>query len=312
MTKFDLPGAPEWIYNEDLEQAMEEFLSHLRASGASERTIRSYRAAIKDLISVIGNKKVSELDEKDIQLWRLERLRKGFKRNRGNPRSSQTTLYYYSLFIRSFIKWLGRDIGIGGFKRGPRRLIETLRVQEIYRLINASKDILDLLIVSLLLETGLRASELLSIRWDDVDLEAREIYVRNAKYGEERVVFIGDLSRRVLEEWRRYSSQGEDRVVPITYTALYKRLKKLAARAGVDPRKVRPHIMRHTFATESLKRGLPLPALQRILGHRDIKTTQVYLHMLKEDIKNMYMKIYTLQSSMSLNTAPDSQASQQA
>ena len=312
MTKFDLPGAPEWIYTADLEQAMDEFLSQLRASGASERTIRSYRAAIMDLISIIGNKKVSELDEKDIQLWRLERLRKGFKRGRGNSRSSQTTLYYYSLFIRSFIRWLGRDIGMGSFKKSPRRLVETLRVQEIYRLINASKDILDLLIVSLLLETGLRALELLSIRWEDVDLETREIYVRNAKYGEERVVFIGDLSRRALEDWRRYNTQGEGRVVPITYTALYKRLKKLAARAGIDPRKVRPHIMRHTFATESLKRGLPLPALQKILGHRDIKTTQVYLHMLKEDIKNMYMKIYTIQSSMALNTISDSQASQQA
>jgi len=292
MTKFELIGPSEDTLSGTLEDAMEEFLSQLRASGASEKTVRSYRAAIRDLISVVGNKIVSELDEKDIQRWRLERIRRGFNRGRGG-RGSQATMYYYSLFIRSFIRWLGLGVGVGGFKRGARKLVETLKPQEIYRLLNAARDLLDIAIVSLLAETGLRASELLSLRWADVDLEAREVYVRGAKYGEERVVFLGDISKRALDALRQYRA-SEDRVVPMTYTALYKRLKTLAARAGIDPGKVRPHILRHTFATESLKRGLPLPALQRILGHRDIKTTQVYLHMVKEDIKDMYLKIYSL------------------
>ncbi len=296
MTKFEIPEAPKEILELTLEEALEEFLTQLRASGASEKTIRSYRAAVKDLVKVIGNKKASELSERDIQLWRLTRIRKGFERGRGDSKTSQNTVYYYSLFIRSFVRWLGKGINIGGFRKGPKKLIETLRPQEIYRLIDASKDLLDLVIISLLIETGLRASELLSIKWGDVDLEAREIYVRSTKYGEERVVFIGDLSKKALEAWKARADGNDDRVVPITYTALYKRLKKLALRAGIDPRRIRPHVLRHTFATEALKKGLPLPALQRILGHRDIKTTQIYLHMVKDDIKNMYMKIYSLGS----------------
>lgn len=296
MTKFDIAEAPKEVLELTLEEALEEFLTQLRASGASEKTVRSYRAAIRDLIRIVGNKKASELTERDIQTWRLTRIRSGFERRRGDAKASQNTVYYYSLFIRSFARWLGKNAGLGGFRRGPRRLVETLRPQEIYRLIEASKDLLDLVITALLLETGLRASELLSIRWSDVDLEAREIYVRSAKYGEERVVFIGDLSKKALEAWKSHAA-GDDRVIPITYTALYKRLKKLALRAGIDPRRVRPHVLRHTFATESLKRGLPLPALQRILGHKDIKTTQVYLHIVKDDIKNMYMRIYSLGNS---------------
>ncbi|GAY26482.1 hypothetical protein ATG_16860 [Desulfurococcaceae archaeon AG1] len=296
MTKFEIPRASEEMLNLTLEEVLEEFLVQLRAAGASEKTIRSYRAAVKDLVKVVGNKKASELTERDIQVWRLTRLKNGFERKKGDIKASQNTLYYYSLFIRSFVKWLGRNISVGSFKRGSRKLIDTLKPQEIYRLIDACRDLLDLVIVSLLIETGLRASELLSIRWGDVDLEAREIYVKNAKYGEERVVFIGDLSRKALETWKSYIGNNDDRVIPITYTALYKRLKKLAQRAGIDPRKVRPHILRHTFATEALKKGLPLPALQRIMGHRDIKTTQVYLHIVKDDIKNMYMRIYSLGS----------------
>jgi integrase/recombinase XerD len=293
MTKFELIGPSEDILSGSLQDAMEEFLSQLRASGASERTIRSYRAAIKDFISIVGNKRVSELNEKDVQRWRLERVKKGFNR-RIRGRGSETTLYYYSLFIRSFIKWLGLKISVGGFKKGPRKLIETLKPQEILRLLNAARDPIDLLIVCLLTETGLRATELLSLRWGDIDLEAREIYVRGAKYGEERVVFIGDLSKKVLESIKPHMSSENEKVIPMTYTALYKRLKTLAIRAGIDPRRVRPHILRHTFATESLKKGLPLPVLQRILGHKDIKTTQIYLHMVKEDIKNLYLKIYSI------------------
>ncbi|MEM2203017.1 MAG: site-specific integrase [Sulfolobales archaeon] len=296
MTKFEIPRASEEMLDLTLEDVLEEFLVQLRAAGASEKTIRSYRAAVKDLVKVVGNKKVSELTERDIQTWRLTRLKNGFERRKGDIKASQNTLYYYSLFIRSFIKWLGRNISVGSFKRGSRKLIDTLKPQEIYRLIDACRDLLDLVIISLLIETGLRASELLSITWSDVDLEAREIYVKNAKYGEERVVFIGDLSRKALETWKSHVGGNDDRVIPITYTALYKRLKKLAQRAGIDPRKVRPHILRHTFATEALKKGLPLPALQRIMGHRDIKTTQVYLHIVKDDIKNMYMRIYSLGS----------------
>ncbi|HWQ17502.1 MAG TPA: site-specific tyrosine recombinase/integron integrase [Sulfolobales archaeon] len=296
MTRFDIARASEEMLNLTLEEVLEEFLVQLRAAGASEKTIRSYRAAVKDLVKVVGNKKASELTERDIQVWRLTRLKNGFERKKGDIRASQNTLYYYSLFIRSFVKWLGRNISVGSFKRGSRKLIDTLKPQEIYRLIDACRDLLDLVIVSLLIETGLRASELLSIRWGDVDLEAREIYVKNAKYGEERVVFIGDLSKKALETWKSHMGSNDDRVIPITYTALYKRLKRLAQRAGIDPRRVRPHILRHTFATEALKKGLPLPALQRIMGHRDIKTTQVYLHIVKDDIKNMYMRIYSLGS----------------
>jgi integrase/recombinase XerD len=271
----------------------------LRSSGASEKTVKAYRAGISDFIKFCGKGFVKEVTVNDVIKWRLSRLREGFDRSvKDDVKARQLTLHYYSLYVRSFLKWLGLKDEVSIVKAPRRRSITTLSDNEVVKLLNASRDLLDLLIICLLIETGLRAQELLSLTIDDIDLEGREIYVRSGKYGEERVVFIGPLTERVLSKYLEGFNSSDGRLIPLTYSGLYKRLKTLAKRAGLDPKKVRPHILRHTFATEALKKGLALPALQAILGHKDIKTTQVYLHLLKEDIKKLYMNIFSKQPTL--------------
>jgi len=294
MPRIDVGRADPSVLDEDPRLVLEEFLASLEAGGADPKTVKAYRAAIADFLSFVGWKRLREITRDDVVRWRLERLKKGFPRERGGDRRSrQLTLYYYTLFLKRFFEWAGLELRIPRVKKPRPREVQTLKKSEVERLIEASRDVYDLLIVALLIETGLRAKEALSLTFGDIDLEAREIRVRHAKFGEERTVFIGPLTYRVLKsvvEERR--PDPDERVLPFSYTGLYKRLKTLAKRAGVDPRKVRPHVLRHTFATEALKRGLNLAALQRILGHRDIKTTQIYLHMLKEDVKKQYLKVF--------------------
>ncbi|MCD6428405.1 MAG: tyrosine-type recombinase/integrase [Desulfurococcales archaeon] len=291
MVKFELPPPPEDIREFNVWDALEEFLLSLEAAGASPKTIKAYRAGISDFLRFAGKEKVGELSYRDFTRWRLERLRNGFPRGSKDRRKTQATLHYYSLYVRSFLQWLGVVGKVPAVARPKgRRRIQTLTDKEILKLLEASRDVLDLLIVALLFETGLRAQELLSITVDDVDPVNKEIVVRNAKYGEERVVFYGPLTDAVLSKYLPTVKEG--RLIPLSYSGLYKRLKSLAKRAGVDPAKVRPHILRHTFATEALRRGMNLPALQMILGHKDIKTTQIYLHLLKEDIRKQYMKAF--------------------
>lgn len=292
MSKFSLPP-PSCREKCDINAVIEEFLADLEAAGASQSTVKAHKYAIKDFIEFVGKKYTDELTPQDFTSWRIKRLKEGFKSSRGSKESSSWTLYYYSLYVRSFLAWLGvlKDPLPSVSKPRRRRLHSILTRDDVRKLISASRDIVDILIISLLLETGLRAREALSLKRSDIDLDKKEIRVLNAKFGESRIVFIGPLTYEVLSKYLSLL-RDDDRVLQLTYTGLYKRLKSLAMRAGVDVRKVRPHIFRHTFATDSLKRGISLPALQLLLGHKDIKTTQIYLHLAVEDIKNMYFKVF--------------------
>ncbi|MEM2006996.1 MAG: tyrosine-type recombinase/integrase [Sulfolobales archaeon] len=303
MTKLNLPP-PSCRENCDVDLAAEEFLANLEASGASQSTVKAHRYAIKDFIGHVGKKFANELTPQDFTSWRIKRLKEGFKYSKGSKESSSWTLYYYSLYVRSFLAWLGvlKEPLPSVSKPRRRRLHTTLTRDEVKKLVGASRDVIDVLIVSLLLETGLRAREALSLRKSDVDLDKREIRVLNAKFGESRIVFVGPLTYEVLSRYLPLL-RDDDRVLQLSYTGLYKRLKSLATRAGVDVRKVRPHVFRHTFATDSIRRGITLPALQLLLGHKDIKTTQIYLHLAVEDIKNMYFKVFYSNQTSQESTA---------
>jgi len=294
LTKFDLPPPPPNARDMRIGEAIEAFLAALAAAGASAKTVRAYRAALRDFLEFVGNRAVREIGASDVAGWVYDRLSKGLRRPRGDSgRARRMTMHYYTLFLRSFFQWLGVDVKVPVVRKPRRARIEALSPEEVERLISASRDVLDLLIVALLFETGLRAREAVGIRVKDVDMSRREIRVRDTKYGEERIVLYGPLTEQALSLWLTLKPRRpSDPLLGISYSGLYKRLKSLARRAGIDPERVRPHVLRHTFATEALRRGIPLPMLQRLLGHRDIKVTQVYLHVLNDDIRAAYQRAF--------------------
>lgn len=142
-----------------------------------------------------------------------------------------------------------------------------------------------LTLLELLYGSGLRASELVSLPLSAVPRDAPFLTV-TGKGGQQRMVPVSSRARAALSRWVALRGAGGRLLFPstgksghLTRIRLFQLLRALAARAGIDPAKVSPHVLRHAFATHLLEGGADLRVLQMLLGHADIATTQIYTHV---------------------------------
>lgn len=140
-----------------------------------------------------------------------------------------------------------------------------------------------LLLIELLYGSGLRASELVSLPRRAV-AGGREYLIVRGKGDKERLVPLSDRARDALDRWLPLSTDASPWLFPsgkghLSRVRLFQMLRELAARAGIDPAAVSPHVLRHAFATHLLEGGADLRALQLMLGHADIATTEIYTHV---------------------------------
>lgn len=268
----------------------DDFISALTVAGASENTIKLYTIAIKDFLEFV-KKDPRQITTSDLNKWVIDILNRNTKAkvisDLEKRREKATTARHYIIAVVRFLKWLGIDIK-PTIPRTRRKEIRALSEGDIEKIKNSLKRTKDKLLIQLLLDTGLRAKELLSIRKSDINIEKRFIIVRNTKNGEERIVFFTEETRKILEKYIKNMS-NDQKLFDITYDALYRKLKRLGKKLGID---LRPHILRHTFATQAIRKGMPLPVVQKILGHKDIRTTQIYTHLVTEDLQEIYKKIF--------------------
>lgn len=140
-----------------------------------------------------------------------------------------------------------------------------------------------LALVELLYGSGLRATELVSLPRNAVSPD-RPYLILRGKGGKERLVPISDRARAAVAEWREHVASDRAWLFPsgkghLSRVRLYQLIKALAAEAGIPPDRVSPHVLRHAFATHLLEGGADLRALQAMLGHADIATTEIYTHV---------------------------------
>ena len=138
-------------------------------------------------------------------------------------------------------------------------------------------------LVELLYGSGLRATELVSLPRHAVSPDKPYLILRG-KGGRERLVPISDKARAAVAAWSALVPRDALWLFPsgkkhLSRVRLYQLLKELAAAAGIPPERISPHVLRHAFATHLLEGGADLRALQMLLGHADIATTQIYTHV---------------------------------
>ena len=221
---------------------------------------------------------------------------------------SRATIARKLATLRSFYKFLAREgevacnpVSAVRTPRQERRLPKFLQPQEVERLLDAAKgdDLLalrDAAILEVLYSTGMRVSELVGLDLEHVDTIGEVARVRG-KGKRERLAPLGSYAMRALEQYleaRAKVASADPKAVFInrhgrrlSARSVRRKLAKYLAIAGLDPH-VSPHTLRHSFATHMLERGADLRAVQELLGHRSLSTTQIYTHVTAGRLKAIY------------------------
>jgi integrase/recombinase XerC len=282
-----------------LQRAIEQFTDYLRNEKRySPATIANYSRSLQQLCA-------------QAEAWRVERWRdvrtdqiQGFiaktHRNGLAPGSLRDMLSAY----RSFYRYLAREgeatanpaIGVRSPK-APRKLPQVLDVDEIAALLDFPTDdpeaVRDRALLELLYSSGLRVSELTSVRWRDLDMAQGLIRV-TGKGSKTRIVPVGGKAIAALQTLREQDHPTTDDPLvrgrlgqPLTPGAVRARLKRRAKDQGVWKR-VYPHLLRHSCASHVLESSGDLRAVQELLGHADIGTTQIYTHLDFQHLARVY------------------------
>lgn len=301
----------------NLEELKRQFLEYLEIErGRSVKTVENYDRYLTRFFSFAKVKLAKDITEEQVREFRIYLNRQGGTKIAGRLETmKRRTQNYYLIALRAFLKFL-RKRGIESLSperielaKVPERSLDLISSVELERLMKApAKDTIegkrDQAILELLFSTGLRISELCSLSTDDVDLTRDEFSVRG-KGDKIRVVFISDEARIAIKNYLserkdmeealfvRYGKKahvGEDaRITPRTVQRL---LKHYAAKAGIT-RKVTPHVIRHSFATDLLSNGADLRSVQALLGHAHIGTTQIYTHVTDAHLRAVHKKFHS-------------------
>jgi integrase/recombinase XerD len=269
---------------------IDRFLEMMRAqAGAAANTIAAYRTDLALASDAIGGT-LAAADRAA-----LERLAEGW------GALARSTVARKAAALRRFFAFLVEEglraddpsaaLPRPGAARALPRILSTDEVDRLFaaiadRLARVPADPLDLrlsALVELLYGSGLRASELVSLPRGAIG-DDRPYLILSGKGGRERLVPLSDRARAAVAAWRAQLPGDSRWLFPsgkghLSRVRLFQLLRALAAAAGIAPERVSPHVLRHAFATHLLEGGADLRALQAMLGHADIATTEIYTHV---------------------------------
>jgi site-specific recombinase XerD len=294
----------------DIKSLKIEFLEYLEIEkGRSVKTVENYDRYITRFFIFSKITLPSHIQETKVREFRLH-----LNRQEGVAGTMKhKTQNYYLIAIRAFLKFLRkRNIDslnperIELAKVGARDL-DLLSTDELNRLMNSPKTntlqgLRDKAILELLFSTGLRVSELCGLD-RDIDLSRDEFSVRG-KGEKVRVVFLSPPAKKAIKDYldKRADIDGalfvqmgknskNSKDLRLTPRSVERIMKQYATRAGIT-RKVTPHVIRHSFATDLLENGADLRSVQALLGHSNITTTQVYTHVTDKHLRDIHKKFH--------------------
>ncbi|HOV78779.1 MAG TPA: site-specific tyrosine recombinase XerD [Bacillota bacterium] len=292
-----------------MEKTVEEFIYYLSVErGLSKNTLASYRSDLKEYVSFCKKQRVASFREtgRDTVMSYLFYVQMNGR--------SPATISRRLAAVRSFYRFA---VGEGFLEKDPSTDLESPRLmQKLPRVLSTGEvDLLlgqpsvtdpaglrDKAMLELLYATGIRVSELVSLNLEQVNLENGFIRCLG-KGSKERIVPLGGAAVRFIKE---YLAAGRSKIMKkrsepalfvnsrgrrLTRQGFWKILKKYACKAKIKT-EITPHTLRHSFATHLLENGADLRSVQEMLGHADISTTQIYTHLTKKRLREVYERAH--------------------
>jgi site-specific recombinase XerD len=296
-----------------------EFLEYLEIEkNRSQLTIRNYDHYLNCFLNWAMVSSPENITAELIRKFRLYLNRRVDEKNKSLKKQTQD---YYIIALRGFLKYMAkRDIKTLASEKvelgkSEEREVEFLELDEIKRLISVisgSKisDLRDKSILELLFSTGLRVSELSGLNRDSVNFKTGEFAVRG-KGGKIRLVFMSDTAKNAIINYlekrkdidpalfvnikkpsQNKNDKKTDSLSRLTSRSIQRIVKKYSIKAGIV-KKVTPHTLRHSFATDLLVNGADIRSVQSMLGHSSITTTQIYTHITNKHLKDIHKKFHS-------------------
>lgn len=275
-------------------ELISEFIDYIEIEkGLSENTSQAYRRDI-----------TSFMDFCDTDINNITKLHvNSFILSLKEQKLTQTSISRKISALKSFFKWAcannyvnNNPISFIEQAKLPKHLPKVLSTNDILNLTNLDLSIKEKVVIELLYSCGLRVSELCNLEINNINLKAQHI-ICFGKGSKERIIPFGDYAKNILQkylEYRETIAQQSKKLLlqedgrETNRQDIYRIIHSLGKLLNKD---ISPHTLRHTFATHLLDNGADLRIVQELLGHSDVSTTQLYTHISKKRLKDIYFKI---------------------
>ncbi len=271
---------------EDKIKLPDEYYEKLLRKRYSPNTIKTYVCYMKSFMFEFRERELDSISAKEINDYLLKLIRtKGISPSQQNQRINAIKFYYE--------KVLGQDKHLYYLER-PRKARELPKViaeEEVLAILNSISNIKHKAIIATIYSAGLRRSELINLRKQDVFYERKIIFIRGSKGKKDRNSILSDYNSIILREYLNkdrpnyWLFEGVNRN-QYSATSIAKILKRAAMKAGLD-RRVTPHMLRHSFATHLHEQGVDIRYIQTLLGHGSSKTTEIYTHVSRKSLSKI-------------------------
>lgn len=278
----------------NLRKRITAFLAAKKIDGLSAKTLKSYREMLTAFANQV-DKHVAKITMDDIREYIGTLAERGLK---------DSSIQTHINTLRSFFGWLDLEDVI---RKNPMRKIKSLKIdrakarrpltaEQLERLRDGCQTYKEKALVEFLVSSGCRLGEVVGIRVDNVDWQGRSVVVLG-KGNKERMVYFSVRAKLMLQEYLAQRKGGDALFASsrapygtMTPRAVERAIQKIGVRAG-GQRRVHPHLLRHTFASNALNAGMDITIIQHLLGHTDPKTTLIYAELSPRMVRYEYERV---------------------